>query len=265
MPARDSRLHEHEAPLTPELFVLTALSALSHFWRLFTPNAVVFDEAALQAFRRTLSRSTRSTSTSIRRWRICSTRRWRGSPASRRETLLGDAPVPVLRVLPAFCGTLVVPLGYVMLRQLGAARRVATLAGLALLFENALLVDTRLALVEPLHHLRRPWRARRCTWRRAEFRRAAAMGVLRARAHCSPASRFRSSGPARRPLGMILALWAADVWRARKLVSAGDRRGGRARRDSGRRLRRDVRGALRAADAHGRGRGGTCRPRFAGR
>src|SRR5438477_7167195 len=43
-------LPEHEAftamkrSVTPELIVLTALSALTHFWRLFTPNAVVFDE-----------------------------------------------------------------------------------------------------------------------------------------------------------------------------------------------------------------------------
>ena len=33
--------------VTPELLVLTALSALTHFWRLFAPNAVVFDELAL--------------------------------------------------------------------------------------------------------------------------------------------------------------------------------------------------------------------------
>jgi len=52
-------------------------------------------------------------------------------------------------LLPALLGTLIVPLVYVLLRQLGAARRVATLGAFVILCENALLVDTRVALLEP--------------------------------------------------------------------------------------------------------------------
>ncbi|HEV8216525.1 MAG TPA: phospholipid carrier-dependent glycosyltransferase, partial [Gemmatimonadaceae bacterium] len=36
--------------LTPELIGLTALSFLTHFWKLFTPAAVVFDEAYYEKF-----------------------------------------------------------------------------------------------------------------------------------------------------------------------------------------------------------------------
>ena len=135
--------------LTPELLVLTALSALTHFWKLFTPNAVVFDEVHYKHFAGTYLAGTRyfDVHPPLANLLYAGVARVFGISAT---TLLGDEPAVQLRLLPALLGTLVVPLVYVILRQLGAARRTATLGAFAVLCENALLVDSRLTLIEPL-------------------------------------------------------------------------------------------------------------------
>src|SRR5262249_30931106 len=130
-------------------------------------------------------------------------------------TMLGDAPVPILRVAPALCGTLIVPLGYVMLRQLGASRRVSTLGGVALLLDNALLVDTRFAFVEPLIIAAglgavSAGLAARATsgWKAWAF---VSLSAVLAGAALS----FKWTGAS--ALGMLGALWLFDVWRERRV------------------------------------------------
>jgi dolichyl-phosphate-mannose-protein mannosyltransferase len=135
--------------LTPELFVLIALSAVSHFWRLFTPAGLVFDEVYFARFAGHYLAHTfyYDVHPPLANLLYAVMARIAGIPA---DVLLGGGPAPALRVLPAVSGALIAPLGYVLLKQLGAARRVAFLAGVALVFENALTVDSRFALVEPL-------------------------------------------------------------------------------------------------------------------
>jgi dolichyl-phosphate-mannose-protein mannosyltransferase len=136
-------------PFSPELLVLTALSALTHFWKLFTPNVVVFDEVHYKHFAGTYLAGTRyfDVHPPLANLLYAAVARVFGISAT---TLLGNAPAVQLRLLPALLGTFVVPLVYVILRQLGAARRVATLGAFAVLCENALLLDSRLILIEPL-------------------------------------------------------------------------------------------------------------------
>src|SRR5262249_24661309 len=124
--------------LTPELLVLAVFSAASHFWRLFMPNAVVFDEVYYKQFAGHYFAHTfyLDVHPPLANLLYAAVARIAGIPAA---TLLGGAPAPVLRVLPALCGTLLIPLGYILMRQLEATRRVATLGGIALLCENALL------------------------------------------------------------------------------------------------------------------------------
>ena len=62
----------------------------------------------------------------------------------------GDSAAVALRVLPAVAGALLVPLVYVILRQFGLGRRVATLGGLLVLLDNALLVESRFILMDSL-------------------------------------------------------------------------------------------------------------------
>ena len=58
--------------------------------------------------------------------------------------LATEQPAPLLRVLPALAGTLLIPLLYLLLRELGSGRRTATLGALFALADNALLVESRL-------------------------------------------------------------------------------------------------------------------------
>lgn len=214
MPAQDPRLPDNKRLLTPELFALAAASALAHFWRLFTPNAVVFDELFFKHFAGHYLDHTfyYDVHPPLANLLYAAVARLAGVPAA---TLLGVAPVTVLRVLPALCGTLLVPLGYAMLRQLGASRRVATLAGLALLFENALLVDSRLALVEPmlicagLAAVSLALAARNA----AGVRRWSLIAASALLAGASLSMKWTGASA----LGIILALWAWDAWRARRV------------------------------------------------
>ncbi|MCH7604919.1 phospholipid carrier-dependent glycosyltransferase [Patescibacteria group bacterium] len=53
-----------------------------------------------------------------------------------------------LRLLPALLGTLLIPLVYIFVKELGFSRRTAFLAGFFVLFDNALLVQSRFVLLD---------------------------------------------------------------------------------------------------------------------
>ena len=132
----------------PELLILSAVSALLHFWHLFTPNAVVWDEIHFERHAGHYLAGTFyfDVHPPLGKLLYAAEAHLFGMSA---PTLLAGAPAVPLRLLPALLGTLIVPLVYLLLRQLGAARRVATLGAFVVLCENALLVDTRIALLEP--------------------------------------------------------------------------------------------------------------------
>ncbi len=132
----------------PELLILSAVSALMHFWHLFTPNAVVWDEIHFERHAGHYLAGTFyfDVHPPLGKLLYAAEARLFGVSAS---TLLAGRPAVPLRLLPALLGTLIVPLVYLLLRQLGAKRRVATLGAFVILCENALLIDTRVALLEP--------------------------------------------------------------------------------------------------------------------
>lgn len=134
----------------PELAIFAVLSAVLHFWQLFTPHAVIFDEAHYKRFAGHYLDGTfyYDVHPPLANLLYAAVAKLAGIPAA--TMLAVDAPVPVLRVLPAFFGAIVIPLVYVILRELGATRRVATFGAFVLLCENALLADSRFAFVEPL-------------------------------------------------------------------------------------------------------------------
>lgn len=135
----------HRAAALPELWVLSALSATLHFWHLFSPRAVVFDELWYEKFVG---------------YYLTGAHFFDVHPPLGRLMFLGFASVlhlrpgdlltpvaePALRLLPALFGTILIPLVFVILRQLGASRRVATIAAIAVLLDNALLVMSRIIL-----------------------------------------------------------------------------------------------------------------------
>src|SRR5690349_23110868 len=119
MPTGSPRLR-----LTPELFGLTALSLLTHFWKLFSPAAVVFDEAYYEKFAGAYFTHAFYFDVHPPLGNLmyaALARLLHVSPA----ILSAPDPAPVLRVLPATFGALVIPFVYVILTQLGVGRRIA--------------------------------------------------------------------------------------------------------------------------------------------
>ncbi len=133
----------------PEVIVLAVLSAVTHAWRLFTPNAVVFDEIHYLRHAGHYLEGTFYFDVHPPLGKLLyALEAWLFRVPT--ATLVAGNAAPGLRVLPALCGAVVVPLVYIILRQLGALRRVALFAGLCVLVDNALLVDSRLIFLEPL-------------------------------------------------------------------------------------------------------------------
>ncbi|EEB13374.1 protein O-mannosyltransferase, putative [Pediculus humanus corporis] len=61
-----------------------------------------------------------------------------------------DIPLFTLRFVPAFCGTLLVPVAYHVMLELGFRQWTATVAGLLLVCDNALLTQSRFLLMESI-------------------------------------------------------------------------------------------------------------------
>jgi len=144
MPTGSPRLR-----LTPELFGLTALSLLTHFWKLFSPAAVVFDEAYYEKFAGAYFTHAFYFDVHPPLGNLmyaALARVMHIAPA----VLAAPSPAPTLRLLPATFGTLAIPLVYIILSQLGVGRRIATLGAGAILLDNALLVDSRFILLDTL-------------------------------------------------------------------------------------------------------------------
>lgn len=129
----------------PELWALTALSLLLHAWRLFAPGGVIFDELYYERFAGYSLDGTHffDVHPPLGRLLFAATAALLHVPA---QLLSSGGSAPQLRVLPAAFGAMLAPLVVILLRKLGATRKVATLGGLAILLENALLVIARTAL-----------------------------------------------------------------------------------------------------------------------
>src|SRR3954469_23814091 len=116
----------------PEFIVLTVLSAAMHLWRLFTPKVVVWDEIHFEHHAGHYLARTHyfDVHPPLGKLLYAAEAHIFGVSAS---SLLAGQPAPVLRLLPALLGALIVPVVYILLRQIGGARRVATLGAFVLL------------------------------------------------------------------------------------------------------------------------------------
>src|SRR5690348_3918717 len=127
----------------PEALCLLALSALTHYWHLFTPRAVIFDEVYYERFAGDYLTGRFYFDLHPPLGNLIYAAFARLLHVSGEQLLRGD-PVPALRLIPATFGTLTIPLIFLLLRQVGASRRVALLGGAAALLDNGLLVESRL-------------------------------------------------------------------------------------------------------------------------
>ncbi|MBW4061413.1 phospholipid carrier-dependent glycosyltransferase [Candidatus Saccharibacteria bacterium] len=133
----------------PELILLTLAAFITRFWFVTKPNAVVFDEVYFKVYAGDyLTHSYYFDPHPPLGKELLGLWAWLSHQSG--AILTSSAPGVDLRYLPAFAGALIIPVVYVLLRQLGGSRRIATLAALAVLADNALLVESRLVLIDSM-------------------------------------------------------------------------------------------------------------------
>ncbi len=131
-----------------ELYVLTALAALTRFAFLSNPRAIVFDEVYFREYALRYQEGSYYFDLHpplgkllLGAWAWVS-----GTDAS----AAGTDPAVALRVLPALAGTALIVAVYFLVRQLSGSRRLATLAGGLLLLDGAILVESRLTTLDSM-------------------------------------------------------------------------------------------------------------------
>ena len=133
----------------PELAILTALAFITRFWGVTSPKAVVFDEVYFKTYAGDyLTHSYYFDPHPPLGKELLGLWAWLTHQSG--TVLASGAPGVDLRYLPALAGALIIPVVYVLLRQLGGSRRVATLAAAAILADNAMLVESRFVLIDSM-------------------------------------------------------------------------------------------------------------------
>jgi dolichyl-phosphate-mannose-protein mannosyltransferase len=127
---------------SPELLVLTALAFLTRFWGLLSPREIVWDEVHYERFAGAYFTGNYyiDVHPPLGKLLFAAAAKVLGVSGA---ALANNEPAPLLRVIPALCGALIIPLVYLLLRELGAGRRSATFGAALLLVDNALLVESR--------------------------------------------------------------------------------------------------------------------------
>jgi dolichyl-phosphate-mannose-protein mannosyltransferase len=133
----------------PEFLLLTALALVTRFWGLFDPRVVVWDEIHFERFAGAYFTGAYyiDVHPPLGKLLLAGAARLLGVSGA---ALAAHTPTPELRVLPALAGALIIPVIYLLLRELGTGRRVATLAAAFLLADNALLVESRFILMDSM-------------------------------------------------------------------------------------------------------------------
>ncbi len=131
--------------MPPELLALTVLAFVTRFWGLFFPRAVVWDEIHYERFAGAYFTGNYyiDVHPPLGKLIMAGAAKLLGVSGA---VLAAAEPAPLLRVLPAFAGSLIIPVVYLLLRELGCGRRTATLGAFVLLVDNAMLVESRLIL-----------------------------------------------------------------------------------------------------------------------
>lgn len=132
----------------PEVWVLTGLALLTRLWQLGVPNEIVFDEVYFRTFASHYLNGYYFFDIHPPLVKLLFAGIGSLFHLSVTEVATGDTVTVLLRLLPALAGAALVPLIYVILRQLHFGRRIATLGGICILLDNALLVESRFVLMD---------------------------------------------------------------------------------------------------------------------
>ncbi len=148
-PIREEPAAEEKASrFRPELIVLTLAALFTRLWRVYIPDAVVFDEVHFKGFAAHYldGKYFFDIHPPLGKLLLAGYAHIIGFSSS---AMLKTAAVQ-MRVLPAVFGALLVPLVWALLRQFGVGRPLAFLGAFMVLADNALLVESRFILLDPM-------------------------------------------------------------------------------------------------------------------
>ena len=131
----------------PEIVVLTVLALLTRLWSVTYPAVVVWDEHHYTYFMGAYLNGTYIVDVHppLGRLMLAATAKLFGYNGT---ALWERTAAPLVRIVPAILGALIVPVVYALARALGGSRPVAALVAAALLLDHALLVQSRFALTD---------------------------------------------------------------------------------------------------------------------
>lgn len=130
--------------------MLTVLALVTRFWNVGWPPAVVFDEVYFRTFAADYLNGHYFFDIHPPFVKLLFAGIGTLFHLTPAQVIVGDPGTTILRVLPAVAGAALVPLIYVILRQLRFDRRIAALGVMLVLFDNALLVESRFVLMDSL-------------------------------------------------------------------------------------------------------------------
>lgn len=136
---------------------LLIFGLITRLWHLEEPRSIVFDELHYGKYASLYLKQTFffDSHPPLGKQLIALAIYFAGFDGSFKFDRIGSAysqctPVWALRIVPALCGSLLVPTVYLTLLELGLAQWTSLLAALLVLFDNALLTQSRFALMESI-------------------------------------------------------------------------------------------------------------------
>ena len=129
---------------------MTGLALFTRLWQLGMPRSIVFDEVYFRTFASDYLSGHYFFDIHPPLVKLLFAGIGSLFHLSATQVASGGAADVLLRLLPALAGATLVPLIYGILRQLNFDRRIATLGGLCILLDNALLVESRFVLMDSL-------------------------------------------------------------------------------------------------------------------
>jgi dolichyl-phosphate-mannose-protein mannosyltransferase len=134
----------------PELVLLIAAAFATRLWEVTRPSAVVFDEVYFKVFAGHYLDGHYFFDIHPPLGKLLLAG-WASLAHVPVASLTAQATAaPIVRLLPAVAGALIIPVFWGILRRLGANRWFAFLGALALLADNALLVESRFILIDSM-------------------------------------------------------------------------------------------------------------------
>lgn len=206
-----ARLHARR--LQPEFWALTILAFITRFWGLLSPREVVWDEVHYERFAGSYFTGNYylDVHPPLGKLMMAAAAKLLGVSGA---ALANVEPAPLLRALPALTGALMIPLAYLLIRELGSGRRTAAFAALLLLVDNAMLVESRLILPDMILLFFGMLAVLGYAYARHASGRARVVWMAGAAAAAGAAVSIKWTGLS--ALGLIGTAWALEWWRDRR-------------------------------------------------